>query len=135
MDMHQIFCVPDVKNSLTLSVILSLYCYEIGFRLGVCYTSCLTSHCKTNHIFFFQMFWKDGPPTKIALEYDLSCIIRKDEIFFLQKFSLDGKWKIMFLQEIPANMIYFVYAVFLFPTNIILPFYRKEKMIFSRKCT
>ena len=24
---HQIFCVLDVKNSLTLSVILSLYCY------------------------------------------------------------------------------------------------------------
>ena len=24
---HQIFCVPDIKNSLTLIVILSLYCY------------------------------------------------------------------------------------------------------------
>ena len=29
---RQIFCVPDVKNSLTLSVILSLYYYWIGLK-------------------------------------------------------------------------------------------------------
>ena len=31
-----------------------------------------------NHIFFFQMFWKDGLPKKITLECDLSCIMKKD---------------------------------------------------------
>ena len=29
---HQIFCVPDIQNSLNLSVILSLYCYWIGIK-------------------------------------------------------------------------------------------------------
>ena len=29
--------------------------------------------------FLFQMFWKNGLSKKVALEYDLSCIIRKDD--------------------------------------------------------
>ena len=29
-------------------------------------------------IHFLQMFWKDGLSKKLALEYDLSCIVRKD---------------------------------------------------------
>ena len=37
-----------------------------------------------NHIFLFQMFWKYGLPKKIALEYDLSYIIGKDDISFSQ---------------------------------------------------
>ena len=41
-----------------------------------------------NHIFFLQMFLKDGLSKKIALEYDLSCIIIKDDIAFSQKYDL-----------------------------------------------
>ena len=48
------------------------------------------------------MFWKDGISKKIALEYDLSAIIRKDDISFSWKydsFSTDGKWKMIFLKK------------------------------------
>ena len=34
-----------------------------------------------NYIFFFQTSCKDGHSKKIALEYDLSCIIGKDNFF------------------------------------------------------
>ena len=34
------------------------------------------------------MIWKDGLSQKIALEYDLSCIIRKDDISFSRKYDL-----------------------------------------------
>ena len=44
--------------------------------------------CTENHIFFFQASWKDGLSKKIALEYDLSCIIRKDDISFSRKYDL-----------------------------------------------
>ena len=55
-------------------------------------------------IFFFQMFWKYDLSKKIALEYDLSCIIRYQEswYFFFPKissYSLDGKWKMIFLKK------------------------------------
>ena len=45
-------------------------------------------HCTENHIFFFQTSWKDGLSKKIALEYDLSCIIGKDDISFSRKYDL-----------------------------------------------
>ena len=51
-------------------------------------------HCMKNHIFFFQMFRKDDLSKKIALEYDLSYIIRKDDISFPRKYDIfftDGK--------------------------------------------
>ena len=41
-----------------------------------------------NNIFFFQTSWKDGFSKKIALEYDLSCIIGKDNISFSRKYDL-----------------------------------------------
>ena len=41
-----------------------------------------------NHNFFFQMFWKDDLSKQIALEYDLSCIIRKDNISFPRKYDI-----------------------------------------------
>ena len=46
------------------------------------------THCTKNLIFFLQMLWKDGLFNKIALEYDLSCIIRKDDISFPRKYGL-----------------------------------------------
>ena len=44
-------------------------------------------HCTKNHIFFFQMFWKDGLSshwnmTWIALGYDTSCTTSWKMIFF-----------------------------------------------------
>ena len=44
--------------------------------------------CTKNHIFFFQMFWKDCLSKKVALEYDISWIIRKDDISFPRKYDL-----------------------------------------------
>ena len=51
------------------------------------------THCTKNHIFFFQMFLKDRLSKKIALEYDLPCIIRKDAIFFPKNMILFFKQK------------------------------------------
>ena len=50
-----------------------------------------------NHISFFQTPWKYRLPKEIALEYDLSCIFRKDDIFFTKIWSypLDEKWKMI----------------------------------------
>ena len=58
---------------------------------------CQDTHCTENHIFFVQMFWKDDLSKKIALEYDLSCIIRKDDISFSWNMILffrhpKGRW-------------------------------------------
>ena len=50
-------------------------------------TGCLL-HCTENHISFFQTSWKDGLSQKIALEYDLSCIIGKDDISLYRKYDL-----------------------------------------------
>ena len=62
-----------------------------------------------NHIFFFEMFWKDDRSKKIALEYDLPCIIRKDGVYFLQKYDIilqaeNERWS--FSKKIHWNMIY-----------------------------
>ena len=38
-------------------------------------------YCTKNYIFFFQTSCKDGHSKKIALEYDLPCIIGKDNFF------------------------------------------------------
>ena len=53
-----------------------------------CPTICIYCHCTENHIFFFRISWKDGPSKKIVPEYDLSCIIRKDDISFSRKYDL-----------------------------------------------
>ena len=52
--------------------------------------------------YFLQMFWKDGLSKKIALEYDLSCIIRKNGISFSRKndiFSIHENWKKIFFKK------------------------------------
>ena len=50
-------------------------------------------HCTENHIFFFQTSWKDGLSKKIALEFDLSCIIGKDDISISRKYDLTPRRK------------------------------------------
>ena len=62
--------------------------------------------------FLFPNVLKRWSFQKIAMEYDLFCIITKDDICFSQKydiFSLDGKWKMTFLKKIQENMTLFVY--------------------------
>ena len=47
-------------------------------------------------LFFFRTSWKDGLSKQIVLEYDLSCINRKDDISFSREhdlFALDRKRK------------------------------------------
>ena len=46
------------------------------------------NHCTQNHIFFFQTSWKDGLFKKMALKFDLSCIIGKYDISFSRKYDL-----------------------------------------------
>ena len=93
-------------------------------------------------MFFFQIFGKDGLSKKIAPEYDLSCIIRKDDISFPENMILffrhrrkdnlsqknkKNTWKyhiffrcsekMVFLKNSRLNMIFFVITgkmVFLF---------------------
>ena len=62
-----------------------------------------------NHIFFFQTSWKDGLSKKIVLEYDLSCIIEKNDISFSQKYDLTprGKMKDDFSQKNYREYIFF----------------------------
>ena len=77
-----------------------------------------------------KMFWKDGL-SKIALEYDLSCIIRKD--FFLHK-----KVILFFRRKIEDHLIQIdkwkhdIFCLFgkdgiLFSLKIILSFFQKCK--------
>ena len=65
-------------------------------------------HCTKNDIFYFQMLWKgDLSKKKIALEYDISCVIRNDDIFpenmifFFRREMKDNRsqentWKLIF---------------------------------------
>ena len=77
---------------------------------------------------------RDGLFKKIALEHDLSCIIRKNGIFFQKHdiFSLEGKQKIIFLKKY-IEKLYFLYIRV---TNTMLcPSAKKkeEKRSFSAK--
>ena len=56
------------------------------------------------------MFWKDHFSKKIVLEYDLSCIIRKDDFFFskIWTYSLDRKRKMIFLKKNYMEIWYFL---------------------------
>ena len=81
--------------------------------------------------YFLQMFWKNSLFKKIVLEYDLSRIVRKDDIFFSRKhiFYIDGKWKMIFLKKY-MEMMFSVYsekAILLFPKNMKLPLCKKSK--------
>ena len=95
------------------------------------------------------MFWKDCLSKEIALKYDLSCIIRKDDIifpdnmilFFRHKrkddFSQKNTWKYVFFNSSQKmifpknshlNKIFFVIS-----EKMVFPFSRKYKFIFRRK--
>ena len=83
--------------------------------------------------YFLQMLRKVGP-SKNSCAGTLSFLYYQEILyFFFQKIwscSLEEKWKIVFLKQIPGNMIFSAYSVklvFLFPTNMILPFGQKSK--------
>ena len=50
-------------------------------------------HCMKNHIFFYQMFWKDGLPKNIALEYDHSVLSGKVIFLFPENMILSFSQK------------------------------------------
>ena len=50
---------------------------------------------------FFQTSWKDGLYKKIALEFDLSCFIGKDYIYYFSR-----KWKMIFLKKKKKKIIF-----------------------------
>ena len=59
--------------------------------------------------FFLQTSWKHGLSKKIALEYDLSCIIGKDDISFNRKYDLTPRRKMkdnLSKKKIHENMIF-----------------------------
>ena len=59
--------------------------------------------------FFLQTSWKHGLSKKIALEYDLSCIIGKDDISFNRKYDLTPRRKMkdnLSKKIIHENMIF-----------------------------
>ena len=72
-----------------------IYCYVNGFLKWK-----ISKHCTKNHISFFRTSWKDGFSKKIGVEYDLSCIIGKDDISFSRKYDLtrwteNEKWSFL----------------------------------------
>ena len=82
--------------------------------------------------YILQMFRKDGLSKKIALEYDLSYIMRKDGISFSRKYDIflwteNERW--YFSKNIWKYDVFcmLVKVVFLFPTNVKLPFCQKSK--------
>ena len=117
-----------------------------------------TIHCTKNHVFFFQTSWKDGHSKIIAPEYDLPCIIGKDDVFFpenmilffrqkmkddlcrkkymeiwyfLQMFRKDGIFKKIVL-EYDLSCLTWKDSIF-FPENMILFLWTKnERWSFSR---
>ena len=78
--------------------------------------------------YFLQMFWKYNISKKIALHYDLSCIIRKDGISLSQKYGIfGGNWKTVFLKKYMEIWYYLFLQIWNYPSV------RKSKMIFSQK--
>ena len=91
-----------------------------------------TIHCTKKHIFFFKIFWKDDPSKKIALEYDHSCIIRKDDISFPQNMTFfllteNERWDFSKNTWKYDAFCMLVKVVFLFPKNMKLHFCQKSK--------
>ena len=84
--------------------------------------------------YFLQMFWKDGLFKIIAQEYNTSCVIWKDGIFPRKHdiFSLDGKWKMIFLKK---YMIFSVYTYRCYKQDNMPLCQKNSNMIFSRKNT
>ena len=91
--------------------------------------------------YILQMLWKDGLSEKLALEHDLSYIIRKDGIFFPKKYDIfftDGKWKTIFLKKY-VEIWYFLYVgkggiSFSYKYEITL-LLKKQRRSFSEKYT
>ena len=111
-----------------------------SFHFFICDKCCICSHCSLHEKPYFlfanalqRLFFQ-----KIALEYDLSCIIREYRIFFpkIWSYSLDGKWKMIFLEKY-LEIWYFLYIWYRRYLFFLQIWYyisvKKAKMIFSRK--
>ena len=92
--------IPEVKKYK-----LEIFLFAFAKNDGILF------HYTENHIFFFQTSWKDSLSKKIALEYDLSCIIGKDDIPFYRKYDLtilpqteNEKWS--FSKKLHGNIFF-----------------------------
>ena len=108
-------------------------------------------------IFFCQTSWKDGLSKKIGMEYDLSCIIGKDDISFSRKYDLtpwteNERWSFSkkyvemwwyFLQMFWKDglfkncagiwsFLYYLERWHFFSENIFFPWKENERWSFSR---
>ena len=79
-----------------------------NLKLSFKYYQFMNEHCRKNHIFFFRTSWKDGLSKNVPVEYDLSCIIRKDDISFPENMILHigRKMKDDFSYKKHGNMIF-----------------------------
>ena len=69
----------------------------------------LAMHCTENHIFFFQTSWKDGSSKTNRAGIWFLLYYQERWYFFFPKiwsYTLDGKWKMIFLRKIHWNMIF-----------------------------
>ena len=111
-----------------------------SFHFFICDKYCICSHCSLYEkpYCLFANVLQRLFLQKVALEYDLSCIIREYGIFFpkIWSYSLDGKWKMPFLQKY-LEIWYFLYVwyrrYFFFLRIWYYISVQKAKMIFSRK--
>ena len=122
----------------------------------ICASTSCAQHCTKSHIFFFQMFWKDGLSKK--LRWNMIFPVLSGKMMFFPKilpYSLDAKWKMMLLKKcmeiwyflqmfwkdgLPKNhtgIWSFIVSsgkmIFLFPESTILFLRRKMKDNLSHK--
>ena len=79
-------------------------------------------HFTENHIFFFQMFWKNSLSKKMHWNI-IFLVLSGKRVFFFRKiwyFSFGRKMKDNFSQEIHGNMIFSVYMHKCYKYDIIL---------------
>ena len=95
---------PYPLHYFCISSNMIIFCYNFNKFFALVLS--LALHEKS--YFLFINVLKRWSSQNIALEYDLSCIIRKDDIIFSKIWSyfLDGKWKIIFFNKIHENMIF-----------------------------
>ena len=114
-------------------------------------------HCTENHILFFQTSWKDILSKKKRAGIWSFLYYQERPCFFFPKiwsYTLNGKWKMIFLKRIHGNMIFsstfwkdglfkkgragtwsFLYYLerwYFFPKNIFFPWAGSERWPFSR---
>ena len=119
------FCINPTKTDSMLIKSNWIKDFQMSYRF--------TTFTARKTIFYFSKFSKTIFFSKsIALEYDLSCIIRREGFFSPENMILffRQKMKDHLSQKIQHSMIFSVYSVkivSLFPSNMILTFCQESK--------